>query len=147
MASLDFACMRSHPHRPSTRGRSLSHCAPLVSTPTRTMASNAKRGGNMSARHDLDWHQAFGDGPLSRGLSCFKRGLVQDLHHDHEGWHATVPGSWDYEVTVATLKDGTPDPFGANPSCTCPYFCSAGPCKHIAATCFAIEELQSVCQT
>ena len=94
----------------------------------------------MSARHDLDWRQAFDDGPLSRGLSCFKRGRVQDLHHDQEGWHATVAGSWDYEVTVATLKDGMPDPFGANTSCTCPYYCSAGPCKHIAATCFAIED-------
>ncbi|MDO4798541.1 MAG: SWIM zinc finger family protein [Coriobacteriales bacterium] len=94
----------------------------------------------MSTRHGLDWHLAFDDGPLSRGLAYYERGLVSDLQRDQEGWHATVRGSWDYEVTVATLEDGTPDPDHANTSCSCPYFSAAGPCKHIAATCFAIED-------
>ncbi len=94
----------------------------------------------MRARYNLDWRQAFDDGTLSRGLSYYKRGLVQDLHHDQEGWHATVCGTWDYEVTVATMEDGTPDPYYKNTSCTCPYFSSGGLCKHIAAICFASED-------
>lgn len=94
----------------------------------------------MSTHGSFNWQATFDDGPLSRGVSYYKHGLVDDLHHDEDGWHATVRGSWDYDVHVEVDKDGNPNPDGISTSCSCPYFASAGPCKHIAATCLAIEE-------
>lgn len=87
----------------------------------------------------MSWKQAFNDTLLYRGKSYYERGLVENLRKEPDGWHATVQGSWPYDVVVAVSSDGQPNPTAEQTSCSCPYFAEAHLCKHVAATCLAIE--------
>jgi len=71
---------------------------------------------------------------LKRGLSYFKKGLVEDPEELSPGFfEAIVEGSESYRVTVSIKNEIITDH-----SCTCPY--DLGPvCKHIAALLFALQ--------
>lgn len=86
-----------------------------------------------------NWYMDFDQRPLFRGKDYYTHGLVHDLRWEKDCWHASVEGTWDYDVIVAATRDGSPDPYGSATHCTCPYYASNDLCKHIAATCFAIE--------
>ena len=81
------------------------------------------------------WRDEFGAGDLSRGKEYYANGYVRSLTPAIGGWEACVEGYYhDYDVFVPGDSNTL-----ANMDCTCPRFASGVPCKHIAATCLAIE--------
>ncbi len=71
---------------------------------------------------------------LKRGREYQRAGNVINLDADEEGWSATVVGTYDYNVEIVRLPDGT-----LEADCDCPY--DWGPyCKHIAAVFWALRE-------
>lgn len=81
------------------------------------------------------WRDKFGAGDLSRGEEYYLDGYVRDLTLGVGGREARVEGYYhDYDVFVPGDSD-TMDTM----SCSCPRFDDGHPCKHIVATCLAIE--------
>ena len=81
------------------------------------------------------WRDEFGAGDLSRGEEYYADGYVRSVAPTVGGWEACVEGYYhDYDVFVPGDSDSL-----TNMSCTCPRFGDGYPCKHIAATCLAIE--------
>jgi len=72
----------------------------------------------------------------SRGKVYFKDGIVKIASISDSEIRAKVRGSRVYKVKI-TMQDGYLDG-----DCSCPAFEDFGPCKHIAATCFAAIEQQ-----
>lgn len=85
---------------------------------------------------DGQWRQAFGSGDLGRGEDCFYEGAVRELGSVADGWTGKVLGTATYTTFVPA--DGNTNTM----SCTCPRFAKSYLCKHLAATCLAIEEAQ-----
>ena len=69
---------------------------------------------------------------LSRGKEYFRDGLVKMITVKAELVKARVSGTSIYAVRL-TLKNNL-----LQGHCSCPAFCDFGPCKHMAATCFAL---------
>ena len=72
---------------------------------------------------------------LSRGRDYFNQGKVQIISVDESRCKSKVIGSYVYRATL--WYDG---PFLSG-ECSCPAFVYFGPCKHMAATGFALINL------
>jgi hypothetical protein len=70
----------------------------------------------------------------TRGLSYFRRGAVRILRGSADSVTAQVRGSFGYSVVIQ-WEDGS-----LTLECSCPYFQSDGPCKHLWATVLAAQE-------
>ena len=78
------------------------------------------------------WEELFPARILARGYDYFLDGRVGELAPEDAGWRATIAGMREYDVFVTeNVVDST---------CDCPYFPEGGLCKHIAATCYEIED-------
>src|SRR5438128_2523416 len=75
----------------------------------------------------------FDSGVRNRGRSYFQGGLVRNLEGTAWSVEANVRGSRNYKVSLAREENEI------KVSCTCPYFETAGPCKHIWATLLASD--------
>src|SRR5690242_5341823 len=69
----------------------------------------------------------------TRGQSCYQRGTVRIRRGTAVSVEATVSGSYDYRVEVE-FEDGELSFY-----CSCAYFGTEGPCKHLWATLLAAE--------
>ena len=69
---------------------------------------------------------------LSRGKEYFLDGLVKLMSVQSNAVKARIAGTRVYTVSL-TLKSTT-----IGGGCSCPAFTDFGPCKHMAATCFAV---------
>ena len=78
--------------------------------------------------HDFDL------GTRSRGAHYFRTGVVQIDRASDSAVHALVRGSRVYKVEIRWDASE-----GLSLRCTCPYFESGGPCKHLWATILAVE--------
>lgn len=81
------------------------------------------------------WEQLFSPRVLARGYAYYLEGNVFDLQADEIGWSATVFGSEEYTVFV---PNSAHDELEAR--CDCPYYDGGDFCKHLAATCYEIEQ-------
>ena len=81
------------------------------------------------------WRQQFLSGDLGRGDDFYYMGQLRGLAHQSDGWRAKAFGTMVYDTFV---PDDPADPHGM--SCTCPRFANGYLCKHLAATCMAIED-------
>lgn len=84
------------------------------------------------------WRDEFASGDLQRGEEYFVDGCVRSLSVANGGWGALVEGYYhDYDVFVPGDSESM-----ESMSCSCPRFEDGYPCKHIVATCLAIESRQ-----
>lgn len=81
------------------------------------------------------WIDLFLGNDLARGESYFLNGRVRGLTATSNGWTAKVYGSTTYATFVPGDEAEIEDM-----SCDCPRFENGYYCKHLAATCMAIEE-------
>ena len=80
------------------------------------------------------WRSEFDSRDLARGEAYYYQGAVHNLKLTEDGWTARVYGS----TTYSTFVSGDPyDPYAM--TCDCPRFEAGYLCKHLAATCLAIE--------
>jgi hypothetical protein len=70
----------------------------------------------------------------NRGLRCYEERAVRIVRGSADGVTAQVRGSRNYETAVH-WKDGA-----LTVECSCPYFESNGPCKHLWATVLAARQ-------
>jgi len=93
----------------------------------------------MVAALDPTWESWFEGGDFARGLGYFNDGRVKLRDADAGGWSALVDGFERYSVYLACDERGYASPGADMTSCTCPRFADGYLCKHIAATCAAVE--------
>lgn len=74
---------------------------------------------------------------FSRGKKYFKEGLIEIQTSSEKQVQAQAAGSMMYQITIKRTNKNL------IPYCSCQAFSDYGPCKHIAATCLALIELQS----
>lgn len=98
---------------------------------------SSKRGEwqGASMRLDEQWRDVFAGGDLGRGEEYYYDGAVHGLAQGSEGWTAKVWGSMTYTTFVPAEPDDLYEM-----SCDCPRFANGYFCKHLAATCLAIED-------
>ncbi len=87
---------------------------------------------------DLDpgWASWFPTASIERGRRYLEEGRVTRLTEGDKGWTATVLGDDAYKVFVPNADSKR------EARCTCPHFTTRDiPCKHLAATFLAIEEV------
>lgn len=102
-----------------------------LATPRASSQNDARRDDTAISEY---WSAQFPPHILQRGYDYYLSGRVADLHVDDHAWHARVAGRVPYAVTV---------PFEATgevATCSCLHFAKAHLCKHIAATCFAVQD-------
>ena len=87
------------------------------------------------------WESWFDGSAFARGLGYNEDGLVKLREADAGGWRAYVDGSERYSVFLACDERGYASPGADMTSCSCPRFRSGYLCKHIAATCCAVESV------
>ena len=76
----------------------------------------------------------FNSGVRSRGQVYFNRRLVRLKSGNAASVEAVVAGSLDYQTQIECKDEEV------NLACTCPYFESDGPCKHLWATVLAAQQ-------
>ncbi len=81
------------------------------------------------------WTELFAEGDIARGEAYYFDGAVHELRVTQDGWKAKVLGS----TTYTTVIPGDASKIGQM-TCDCPRFENGYFCKHLAATCIAIEE-------
>ena len=88
----------------------------------------------------LNWKQLFHETILKRGLQYYKTGKVKNIRKVDASYQADVYGSDIYHVTVGE------DDQGENMilDCDCPYAEDGNTCKHMAALCYAIEDIKTL---
>ena len=86
----------------------------------------------------MDWHQAFPERILNRGLDYYHRELVGHLDKSDDFVEAAVYGSDLYHVKIK-LIDGEI----VNMKCDCPFAFDGNHCKHMAAVLFRAEDMGS----
>ena len=81
------------------------------------------------------WTELFAEADLARGETYYFDGAVHELRVAQDGWKAKVHGS----TTYTTVIPGEASKI-EQMTCDCPRFANGYFCKHLAATCIAIEE-------
>ena len=84
----------------------------------------------------MDWHQAFPERILNRGLDYYHRELVGHIDKSDDFIEAAVHGSDLYHVKIK-LIDGEI----VNMKCDCPFAFDGNHCKHMAAVLFHAEDM------
>ena len=84
-----------------------------------------------------NWKTLFTENALSMGEDYWKRGRVADLKEEKDGYSGAVIGDRRYEVRIRKNPDGQ-----VRMHCTCPQANGGGRCRHMAAVCYAIEEME-----
>lgn len=99
---------------------------------------NAEGEGRVSNMSDIDPSTLFDPRVFARGLAYFNAGNVTSLKRETDGWSATVSGTQLYRTFV-------PETFSpaSRFACTCRHFADGHLCKHLAATCLAVERAES----
>lgn len=77
-------------------------------------------------------HKLIQEPYLSRGKEYFNDGMVKIIDIKSDSVKALIAGTYIYKVSLK-IKDAI-----LEGHCSCPAFTDFGPCKHIAATCFAV---------
>ena len=84
-----------------------------------------------------NWKTLFTENALSMGEDYWKRGRVADLKEEKDGYSGAVIGDRRYEVRIRKNSDGQ-----VRMHCTCPQANGGGRCRHMAAVCYAVEEME-----
>lgn len=84
-----------------------------------------------------NWKTLFTENALSMGEDYWKRGRVADLKEEKDGYSGAVIGDRRYEVRIRKNPDGQ-----VRMHCTCPQANGGGRCRHMAAVCYAVEEME-----
>lgn len=87
----------------------------------------------------MNWHQAFPELILNRGLDYYHRGFVKDIEIREDFIEASVYGSRVYNIKIK-LKDGNI----TNMKCDCPYAFDGSDCKHMAAVLFGADDAEPI---
>lgn len=88
------------------------------------------------------WRRFFYPIISSRGEDYYLDDCVYGLEATSDGYFAHVRGTEDYEVTLS-LSDPTSLDTVQSMDCTCPHAREGNYCKHMAALCFAVDDLLS----